>query len=60
MRGKALRTLNNAHVAGSQRSTIFPLEDLVRMLMFEDAAEATDFIQQFGLNVSGGSVPVPV
>uniref|UniRef100_A0A8C7GGN7 Germinal-center associated nuclear protein n=1 Tax=Oncorhynchus kisutch TaxID=8019 RepID=A0A8C7GGN7_ONCKI len=56
VRGKALRTLNNAHTAGSQRSTIFPLEDLVRMLMFEDDAEATDFIQQFGLNVSGGLV----
>uniref|UniRef100_A0A4W5P0G4 Germinal-center associated nuclear protein n=1 Tax=Hucho hucho TaxID=62062 RepID=A0A4W5P0G4_9TELE len=56
VRGKALRTLNNAHTAGSQRSTIFPLEDLVRMLMFEDAAEATDFIQQFGLNISGGLV----
>uniref|UniRef100_A0A8C7PY41 Germinal-center associated nuclear protein n=1 Tax=Oncorhynchus mykiss TaxID=8022 RepID=A0A8C7PY41_ONCMY len=56
VRGKALGTLNNAHTAGLQRSTIFPLEDLVRMLMFEDAAEATDFIQQFGLNVSGGLV----
>uniref|UniRef100_A0A673YSM1 Germinal-center associated nuclear protein n=1 Tax=Salmo trutta TaxID=8032 RepID=A0A673YSM1_SALTR len=56
VRGKALRTLNNAHTVGIQRSTIFPLEDLVRMLMFEDAAEATDFIQQFGLNVSGGLV----
>ncbi|KAJ8012892.1 hypothetical protein DPEC_G00047600 [Dallia pectoralis] len=52
VRGKALRTLNIAHTVGSQRSTIFPLEDLVRMLMFQDAAEATDFIQQFGLTVS--------
>ncbi|CAB1346720.1 unnamed protein product [Coregonus sp. 'balchen'] len=56
VRGKALRTLNNAHTVGTQRSTIFPLEDLVRMLMFQDASEATDFIQQFGLNISGGLV----
>ncbi|XP_010878121.2 germinal-center associated nuclear protein [Esox lucius] len=52
VRGKALRTLNIAHTVSSQRSTIFPLEDLVRMLMFKDAGEATDFIQQFGLTVS--------
>ncbi|KAL0964023.1 hypothetical protein UPYG_G00317270 [Umbra pygmaea] len=56
VRGKALRTLNIAHTVGSQRSTVFPLEDVVRMLMFQDAAEATDFIQNFGLNISDGLV----
>ncbi|XP_046903487.1 germinal-center associated nuclear protein isoform X2 [Hypomesus transpacificus] len=56
VRGKALRTLNIAHTVGSQRSTIFPIEDMVRMLMFRNTAEATDFIQQHGLNISDGMV----
>uniref|UniRef100_UPI003AAB6F8D germinal-center associated nuclear protein n=1 Tax=Centroberyx gerrardi TaxID=166262 RepID=UPI003AAB6F8D len=56
VRAKALRTLNIAHTIGSQRSTAFPVEDMVRMLMFRSAAEATDFIQQYGLNISDGLV----
>lgn len=55
VRAKALKTLNMAHTVGP-RSTAFPVEDVVRMLMFPDAAEATDFIQQYGLNVSDGLV----
>ncbi|KAM9850955.1 germinal-center associated nuclear protein [Aulostomus maculatus] len=55
VRSKALKTLNMAHTVGP-RSTTFPVEDIVRMLMFCDAAEATDFIQQYGLNVSDGMV----
>ncbi|XP_026231972.1 germinal-center associated nuclear protein [Anabas testudineus] len=55
VRAKALKTLNMAHTVGP-RSTAFPVEDIVRMLMFRDAAEATDFIQQYGLNVSDGMV----
>uniref|UniRef100_A0A8C4IA11 Germinal-center associated nuclear protein n=1 Tax=Dicentrarchus labrax TaxID=13489 RepID=A0A8C4IA11_DICLA len=51
VRAKALKTLNLAHTVGP-RSTAFPLEDIVRMLMFRNAAEATDFIQQYGLNVN--------
>lgn len=51
VRAKALKTLNQAHTVGP-RSTAFPLEDVVRMLMFRDAAEASDFIQQYGLNVN--------
>lgn len=51
VRAKALKTLNLAHTVGP-RSTAFPLEDIVRILMFRDAAEATDFIQQYGLNVN--------
>lgn len=51
VRAKALKTLNLAHTIGP-RSTAFPLEDIVRILMFRDAAEATDFIQQYGLNVN--------
>ncbi|KAM4608580.1 germinal-center associated nuclear protein [Polymixia lowei] len=56
VRGKALRTLNIAHTVGSQRSTTFPIEDMVRMLMFLSTSEAIDFIQQYGLNVSDGLV----
>nr|XP_046259110.1 germinal-center associated nuclear protein [Scatophagus argus] len=51
VRAKALKTLNLAHTVGP-RSTVFPLEDIVRMLMFCSSAEATDFIQQYGLNVN--------
>lgn len=51
VRAKALKTLNLAHTVGP-RSTTFPLEDIVRMLMFRNTAEATDFLQQYGLNVN--------
>ncbi|XP_034549400.1 germinal-center associated nuclear protein isoform X2 [Notolabrus celidotus] len=55
VRAKALKTLNIAHTVGP-RSTAFPVEDVVRMLMFRDDNEATDFIQQYGLNVADGMV----
>ncbi|XP_042351006.1 germinal-center associated nuclear protein [Plectropomus leopardus] len=55
VRAKALKTLNMAHTVGP-RSTAFPVEDIVRMLMFRDADEAADFIQQYGLNISDGMV----
>lgn len=53
VRAKALKTLNMAHTVGP-RSTAFPIEDIVRMLMFRNAEEAMDFIQQYGLNVNEG------
>ncbi|KAL1267579.1 hypothetical protein QQF64_032942 [Cirrhinus molitorella] len=56
VRSKALKILNVAFTVGSQRSTIFPVEDFVRMLMFRSATEATEFIQQFGLTISDGMV----
>ncbi|KAM9710737.1 germinal-center associated nuclear protein [Menidia menidia] len=55
VRAKALKTLNLAHTVGP-RSTPFPVDDVVRMLMFHSAAEAADFIQQYGLNVNDGVV----
>ncbi|CAJ1078722.1 germinal-center associated nuclear protein isoform X1 [Xyrichtys novacula] len=55
VRTKALKTLNMAHTIGP-RSTAFPVDDVVRMLMFQNAEEATDFIQQYGLNVLDGMV----
>nr|XP_006636742.1 PREDICTED: germinal-center associated nuclear protein [Lepisosteus oculatus] len=56
MRRDALKALNIAYTVGSQRPTTFPIEDLVRMLMFRDAAEAGAFIMHYGLNVSEGMV----
>ncbi|KAM6978447.1 germinal-center associated nuclear protein-like [Tautogolabrus adspersus] len=44
VRAKALKILNFAHTIGP-RSTAFPVDDVVRMLMFENVEEATDFIQ---------------
>ncbi|KAM7380864.1 hypothetical protein PAMP_004134 [Pampus punctatissimus] len=55
VRAKALKALNVAHTVGP-RSTAFPVDDVVRMLMFRSIAEATDFIQQYGLNVIDGMV----
>nr|XP_040057764.1 germinal-center associated nuclear protein [Gasterosteus aculeatus aculeatus] len=55
VRAKALSTLNIAHTTGP-RSTAFPVEDIVRMLMFRNSGEASDFIQQYGLNVNEGVV----
>ncbi|KAM9365403.1 germinal-center associated nuclear protein isoform 2-T2 [Pholidichthys leucotaenia] len=55
VRAKALKTLNIAHTVGP-RSTAFPVDDIVRLLMFRDVHEATDFIQQYGLNVNDGMV----
>uniref|UniRef100_A0A3Q3M3Y8 Germinal-center associated nuclear protein n=1 Tax=Mastacembelus armatus TaxID=205130 RepID=A0A3Q3M3Y8_9TELE len=55
VRAKALKTLNMAHTVGP-RSTAFPVEDVVRMLMFRNSEEAADFIQQYGLNVNDGVV----
>ncbi|XP_051925938.1 germinal-center associated nuclear protein [Hippocampus zosterae] len=55
VRGKALKTLTFAHTVGP-RSTAFPLEDIVRLLMFRSAIEASAFIQQYGLSISDGAV----
>ncbi|KAJ8282584.1 hypothetical protein COCON_G00051030 [Conger conger] len=55
VRRAALRAVNVAYTV-ALRSTFFPVDDLVRMLMFRSAGEACDFIQQFGLNVCDGMV----
>ncbi|XP_041663549.1 germinal-center associated nuclear protein isoform X2 [Cheilinus undulatus] len=55
VRAKALKTLNIAHTLGP-RSNMFPVDDVVRMLMFRNVDEATDFIQQYGLNLLDGMV----
>ncbi|XP_053352443.1 germinal-center associated nuclear protein [Clarias gariepinus] len=56
VRCTALQVLNIAYTVGSQRSTTFPVEDLVRMLMFRNASEAIDFLQLYHLNVADGMV----
>ncbi|XP_068844860.1 germinal-center associated nuclear protein [Capricornis sumatraensis] len=56
IRKDALRALNVAYTASTQRSTIFPLDGVVRMLLFRDGEEATDFLNCHGLTVSDGCV----
>ncbi|KAM9034648.1 germinal-center associated nuclear protein-like [Sarcophilus harrisii] len=56
IRKDALRALNVAYTASAQRSTSFPLDKLVPMLLFRDAEEATDFLNYCGLSVSDGCV----
>uniref|UniRef100_A0A670HVG0 Germinal-center associated nuclear protein n=1 Tax=Podarcis muralis TaxID=64176 RepID=A0A670HVG0_PODMU len=56
IRRDALRSLNIAYTVSTQRSTIFPLDNVVRMLLFKDFEEATDFISYYGLSVSDGFV----
>ncbi|XP_056392365.1 germinal-center associated nuclear protein [Hyla sarda] len=52
IRRDALRALNVAYTTSYQRPTSFPLENMVRLLFFQDAEEATDFLTAYGLSVS--------
>ncbi|KFP45216.1 Germinal-center associated nuclear protein, partial [Chlamydotis macqueenii] len=54
IRKDALKSLNIAYTVSTQRCTVFPLDHLVRMLLFKDCEEATDFISYYGLSVSEG------
>ncbi|XP_032342237.1 germinal-center associated nuclear protein [Camelus ferus] len=56
IRKDALRALNVAYTVSTQRSTVFPLDSVVRMLLFRDSEEATDFLNCHGLTVSDGCV----
>uniref|UniRef100_A0A663EWI2 Germinal-center associated nuclear protein n=1 Tax=Aquila chrysaetos chrysaetos TaxID=223781 RepID=A0A663EWI2_AQUCH len=55
IRKDALKSLNIAYTVSTQRCTVFPLDHLVRMLLFRDCDEATDFISYYGLSVSDGA-----
>ncbi|XP_053925215.1 germinal-center associated nuclear protein-like isoform X2 [Cuculus canorus] len=55
IRKDALKSLNIAYTVSTQRSTVFPLDHLVRMLLFKDGEEATDFISYYGLSVFEGA-----
>ncbi|NXH20252.1 GANP protein, partial [Bucco capensis] len=52
IRKDALKSLNVAYTVSTQRCTAFPLDHLVRMLLFKDCEEATDFVCYYGLSVS--------
>ncbi|NWH66049.1 GANP protein, partial [Geococcyx californianus] len=54
IRKDALKSLNIAYTVSTQRSTVFPLDHLVRMLLFKDGEEATGFISYYGLSVFDG------
>ncbi|XP_038604886.1 germinal-center associated nuclear protein [Tachyglossus aculeatus] len=56
IRKDALKALNIAYTVSLQRSTVFPLDNLVQMLLFRDSEEATDFLSFYGLSVSDGFV----
>ncbi|KAH0621750.1 hypothetical protein JD844_023369 [Phrynosoma platyrhinos] len=56
IRRDALKSLNIAYTVSTQRSTIFPLDNVVRMLLFRDFEDAIDFISYYGLSVSDGFV----
>ncbi|TKC35343.1 hypothetical protein EI555_008951, partial [Monodon monoceros] len=56
IRKDALRALNVAYTASTQRSTTFPLDGVVRMLLFRDGEDATGFLSCHGLTVSDGCV----
>ncbi|XP_040417689.1 germinal-center associated nuclear protein isoform X2 [Cygnus olor] len=55
IRKDALKSLNIAYTVSTQRCTLFPLDHLVRMLLFKDCEEATHFISYYGLSVSDGA-----
>ncbi|NXX92254.1 GANP protein, partial [Centropus bengalensis] len=55
IRKDALKSLNIAYTVSTQRSTVFPLDHLVRMLLFKGGEEATDFISYYGLSVFDGA-----
>uniref|UniRef100_A0A6I8NHV6 Germinal-center associated nuclear protein n=1 Tax=Ornithorhynchus anatinus TaxID=9258 RepID=A0A6I8NHV6_ORNAN len=56
IRKDALKALSIAYTVSLQRSTVFPLDNLVQMLLFRDSEEATDFLSFYGLSVSDGFV----
>ncbi|XP_038642534.1 germinal-center associated nuclear protein [Scyliorhinus canicula] len=56
VRREALKTLNFAFTVSSQRSTMFPIDTLVRMLLFKDCEEAEEFVRHYGLSLSDGCV----
>ncbi|XP_060225308.1 germinal-center associated nuclear protein isoform X1 [Meriones unguiculatus] len=56
IRKDALRALNVAYTVSTQRSTVFPLDGIVRMLLFRDCEEATNFLNYHGLTVADGCV----
>ncbi|XP_016284914.1 germinal-center associated nuclear protein-like isoform X2 [Monodelphis domestica] len=55
-RGKALRAVTATHTVSAQKTTGFPLNLIVRWLLFNDSREAVSFMYHYGLHVSEGYV----
>ncbi|KAM9305650.1 germinal-center associated nuclear protein [Gastrophryne carolinensis] len=56
IRRSALQTLNVAYTLSHQRSSLFPLEEMARLLFFQDVDQAAAYLTSYGLNVSDGFV----
>ncbi|XP_039612418.1 germinal-center associated nuclear protein [Polypterus senegalus] len=56
VRQSALKALNIAYTVSPQRSTAFPIDGLIQMLMFQDADDASEFVVQHGLVATDGMV----
>ncbi|KAM5153155.1 germinal-center associated nuclear protein [Mantella aurantiaca] len=56
IRRAALQVMNTAYTISPQRSTLFPLDEIVRLLLFQDADCASGFLTAYGLSVSDGFV----
>lgn len=58
VRRRALQVMNIAYTFSPQRPTLFPLEEVVRLLLFQDADQAAGFLTAYGLSVSDGFVEI--
>uniref|UniRef100_A0A4W3JB48 Minichromosome maintenance complex component 3 associated protein n=1 Tax=Callorhinchus milii TaxID=7868 RepID=A0A4W3JB48_CALMI len=56
VRREAVSALTMAHTVSSQRSTMFPLHTLARMLLLENPESAVTLVNHYGLIVSEGAV----
>uniref|UniRef100_A0A8C5QB66 Germinal-center associated nuclear protein n=1 Tax=Leptobrachium leishanense TaxID=445787 RepID=A0A8C5QB66_9ANUR len=56
IRLEGLRVINVAYTPSIQRTTSFPLENIMQMLFFHDASEAVQFLISYGLSVFEGYV----
>ncbi|CAI9534174.1 unnamed protein product [Staurois parvus] len=56
IRRSALQVMNVAYTFSPQRPTLFPLEEIVCLLLFQDADRAAGFLTAYGLSVSDGFV----
>ncbi|XP_077304479.1 germinal-center associated nuclear protein-like [Lithobates pipiens] len=55
VRRRALQVMNIAYTSSPQRPTLFPLEKVVCLLLFQDADQAAEFLTAYGLSMSDGN-----
>lgn len=53
MRARALQVMLRAHTKGPRQKTVFPLSELVRLLVFENESEVREFCSYYGLLSEG-------